>query len=64
MKSWLFLALGGVLAVTGGVWTLQGLGFLGGSPMTSVRLWAIIGPIVVVAGLVLAGVGLRRMRAR
>jgi hypothetical protein len=36
------------------VWTLQGLGVLGGSVMSGVTLWAVIGPVVALAGLALA----------
>jgi len=44
------LALGAVLVVVGGVWTVQGLGYLAGSPMTGVTLWAVVGPLVALAG--------------
>ncbi|MFD1507626.1 hypothetical protein FE374_08080 [Georgenia yuyongxinii] len=54
---------GAVLVAVGVVWTLQGVGLLGGSVMTGVTLWAVIGPVVAVAGLVLTLLGLRR-RAR
>ncbi len=47
------LALGAVLVVIGVVWTTQGLGYLGGSPMTGVTLWAIVGPVVALAGVAL-----------
>lgn len=47
------LALGAVLVVIGIVWTTQGLGYLGGSPMTGVTLWAVVGPVVALGGLVL-----------
>lgn len=43
-------ALGVVLVVIGIVWTTQGLGYLAGSPMTGVTLWAVVGPVVVLAG--------------
>ena len=49
------IGLGVVLVLIGVVWTLQGLGYVGGSFMSGVTLWAIIGPIVAVCGLVLAG---------
>ena len=53
--GWLIL---GVLAVAAGVvWTLQGLNILGGSAMSGNPMWAIIGPIVAVVGLVLVGIG-------
>ncbi|WP_336216619.1 hypothetical protein [Nonomuraea sp. LPB2021202275-12-8] len=63
-KAWIFLAIGVLLALTGLVWTLQGVGIVGGSVMSGVTTWAIIGPIVLVIGLVLALVGLRRLRGR
>ena len=47
------LALGGVLVVVGLVWMLQGLDVLGGSAMSGVTLWAVVGPIVALAGIAL-----------
>ena len=58
-RFWL-LGIGAVFAVVGLVWTLQGLGYLAGSPMTGATIWAIIGPVVGVIGLGLAAKGLRR----
>ena len=55
----LFIALGVAMLLTGAVWTLQGLDLLGGSPMSGVEVWAIIGPLL--AGL---GVGLIVSAAR
>lgn len=48
------LALGLVLVVVGLVWFLQGVGVLGGSPMTGVTLWAVVGPALALVGLSLA----------
>ncbi len=48
-----FLLLGAVLVGLGLVWTLQGVGVLGGSPMTGEVLWAVVGPIVALVGLLL-----------
>ena len=46
--------LGGLILVTVGVlWTLQGLGMVGGSVMSGVTLWAIVGPIVAAIGVYL-----------
>jgi hypothetical protein len=56
----LFLVLGGLLVVVGGVWTFQGLGYLEGSAMTGVDTWAMIGPIVAGLGVALVIVAARR----
>jgi hypothetical protein len=63
MKGWLWLALGALCVVLGGLWTAQGLDLVGGSAMSGVTLWAVIGPIVLIAGLVLIVLGVR-LRAR
>jgi hypothetical protein len=41
------------MVVVGAVWTMQGLGYLEGSPMTGASLWAIIGPVVAGFGIAL-----------
>ena len=51
--------VGAVLAIAGVVFTLQGLGFLHGSSMTGVTAWAILGPVIALAGLGLVGYGRR-----
>ena len=63
LKGWLPMALGLLLVVLGAVWALQGLGYVKGSVMTGVSVWAIAGPIVALAGLVLIVIGVR-VRAR
>lgn len=57
--GWLW-PVGLFLIVIGSVWTAQGLGWLEGSPMTGETVWAVVGPIVVALGVVLAGIGLRK----
>lgn len=47
------LVVGGVLVLIGLLWTGQGLGWIGGSPMTGVTLWAVVGPVVALVGLLL-----------
>ena len=59
MKKSLPVLLGGLMVVVGAVWTAQGLGYLEGSPMTGVDIWAIIGPLVAGLGVALVLVGLR-----
>jgi hypothetical protein len=62
MKKALPLVLGGLMFVAGLVWTLQGLGYVSGSPMTGVAFWAIVGPLVAGLGLALMIVGYRGPR--
>jgi hypothetical protein len=62
VKVWLPLVIGALAVLIGAVWTLQGLGYLGGSVMTGERIWAVIGPLVAIAGLVTITVGLRARR--
>jgi hypothetical protein len=56
------IALGALLILMGVLWTLQGLGYVGGSPMTGVTLWAVVGPVVAGGGLLLAVLVGRRGR--
>jgi phosphate/sulfate permease len=49
-KRIVLLAGGLVLILLGVLWTLQGLGVVGGSAMSGVTLWAIVGPIVALVG--------------
>ncbi|HEU5348018.1 MAG TPA: hypothetical protein VFU63_05340 [Ktedonobacterales bacterium] len=55
---WGSLILGALAIIVGVVWTLQGLNILGGSFMSGNSTWAVIGPIVAIAGLVLVGIGI------
>ncbi|GAA2745300.1 hypothetical protein GCM10009868_26230 [Terrabacter aerolatus] len=48
------IIIGVIVLLVGALWTLQGLGYIGGSAMSGVTLWAVIGPIVAVGGLGLA----------
>ena len=45
MNKNLRVGLGVLLVLVGLIWTLQGLGYLAGSVMTGVTLWAIVGQI-------------------
>ena len=60
MKRTLAVGLGVLLVLVGVVWTLQGLGVLGGSAMTGVRLWAVVGPVVALVGVAVLVRGARR----
>ena len=54
--------VGALVAVAGAVWTLQGLGYIGGSFMSGATLWAVIGPIVLLVGLAIIYLALRSSR--
>jgi hypothetical protein len=60
----LLLGIGALLVIIGAVWFLQGIDVLGGSGMSGKTQWAIVGPIVVLVGVVLLVVGVRRRRGR
>jgi hypothetical protein len=58
----LLVVVGALIGVAGIIWTLQGLGYVTGSFMTGATLWAVIGPVIALAGLVLIAFGLLRRR--
>ncbi|MBG6066572.1 hypothetical protein [Micromonospora ureilytica] len=62
MRGWLPLTLGLLAVVIGAVWTVQGLGYVSGSVMTDQKIWAVVGPLVTLAGLVVLWLGLRSRR--
>jgi len=53
------MIVGGLLVLAGVTFGLQGMGVLGGSAMSGKTLWAVIGPVIGVVGLVLVARGLR-----
>lgn len=62
MKTWLPIGLGVLLFLAGGLWALQGLGYVGGSSMSGAREWFWIGLVTLAVGLVLAVSAFRRGR--
>ncbi|MEP7023166.1 MAG: hypothetical protein ABJB47_05015 [Actinomycetota bacterium] len=62
MKSGLLVG-GGLLTLLGIIFTLQGLGAIGGSAMSGVTFWAFAGPVIAVVGVALAVTGLRKSPA-
>jgi hypothetical protein len=63
VSRWIVPAVGVVLVLIGAVWTLQGIGVLGGSSMTGSRLWTINGLIAVFVGLGLVWLAVRVRRS-
>lgn len=63
MKRVLFVGVGLLLMLAGVIFALQGAGVIGGSSMSGVTLWAVVGPVIAIVGLAMAVVGLRRRPA-
>jgi hypothetical protein len=57
------VGVGVLITVAGVVFTLQGLGDIGGSAMSGVTFWAVAGPVIALAGLAMAAIGLRHRLA-
>jgi hypothetical protein len=54
MNRSLAIVLGALLAAFGILWMLQGLGYVAGSFMSGSTFWAVVGPLVAMAGVFLA----------
>jgi hypothetical protein len=63
VRSGVLTAVGVILTVAGVIWALQGFGIIGGSFMSGDSVWAVIGPVVAVIGLVITVIAVRRARA-
>jgi hypothetical protein len=50
-------------AIVGAVFALQGFGVIEGSAMSNSHTYEVVGPLVALAGLVLAALGLRHRRS-
>ena len=61
---WIWLVAGVVVLGVGVLWILQGFNVLAGSGMSGKTIFAVLGIIVGVIGLVLLGVGITRRQAR
>jgi len=61
MMNRLLIVVGAVLTVAGVIFALQGFGVLGGSVMSGSSLWAVLGPIIALVGVILAAAGARRL---
>jgi hypothetical protein len=47
------ILFGLAVVIVGGIWTFQGLGYIGGSTMSGREEWSIIGPVVAGLGVAL-----------
>ena len=64
MSRVVLVSVGVLITLAGVVFTLQGVGVVGGSAMSGVTFWAVAGPVIAVAGLAVAAIGYRRGLAR
>ncbi|GAA1695369.1 hypothetical protein [Fodinicola feengrottensis] len=64
MRNTVLVIVGILLTFFGAVFALQGVGILPGSAMTGVMLWAILGPIIAIVGLVCIGLAVAGFRRR
>ncbi len=62
MAKPLWVVVGVIVGLLGLLWTLQGTGVIEGSSMSDTTTWSIIGPIVLLAGVAIASVGIRGRR--
>ncbi len=51
MNVWVRNIVGGIMVLLGGLWFLQGINVLPGTFMRGSVLWAVIGALVLLAGL-------------
>jgi hypothetical protein len=62
MNARLVIGVGAVVTVVGVVFALQGFSVIGGGAMSGSSVWAVLGPLIAVAGLIACSAGLRRTR--
>jgi hypothetical protein len=63
MKTIILAGVGVLITLAGVIFTLQGVGVIGGSAMSGDTVWAVAGPVIAVVGLAIAAVSLRRRLA-
>ena len=59
----LLVGAGSLITLAGVIFTLQGVGVIGGSFMSGTTTWAVLGPVIALVGLALVAAALLR-RAR
>jgi hypothetical protein len=63
VKKVAMVTVGAILILAGVTFGLQGLGVIGGSAMSGKNMWAVLGPLIAVVGVLLVVTG-RRGRDR
>jgi hypothetical protein len=63
MLSRVLITVGLLATIAGVIFALQGFGVLGGSVMSGSSVWAALGPLIALAGLLAVGTGLRLRRS-
>ena len=56
------IVVGVVVALFGLLFTLQGFGVVGGSPMSNTTTWSVLGPVILLVGVAVAVAGSRIRR--
>jgi hypothetical protein len=62
MRNGLLIGVGLLVTIAGIIFALQGAGVIGGSSMSGTSLWAVLGPLIALAGIALAALGLWHAR--
>jgi hypothetical protein len=62
--AWVSLVVGALIALIGLVWIGQGIGLIGGGFMSGNGIWAVIGLVIAVIGVLLVIRALRVRQAR
>jgi hypothetical protein len=57
VASRVLIGVGALAVVAGIIFALQGFSVLGGSTMSGSSLWAVLGPLIALAGLLLGAAG-------
>jgi hypothetical protein len=58
MRNGLLIGVGLLAIIAGIIFGLQGVGVIGGSFMSGTSLWAVLGPLIALAGVMLITLGL------
>jgi hypothetical protein len=63
VNKWVLTIGGVVLLAVGALFALQGFDVIGGSAMSGDSVWAIVGPVIAIVGLLLIFLGARQARS-